>query len=210
MAINLMTTIVAILMLMLWSLIIKETIISRIAEFIYIGMGTALVLYQTLANLWSTTLLPISQGSVLRIIPVLLGLLVLFRPFSDKIKNLVVWPLAVFLSYSIGSATAGLTISTVWRNLVSAAKINTRTPFDLFTSIVFLFVLLSATLSFTLTFGTKGSVGNILGKIASIGRYLLLMAFALGFGDYFLSRMGLIASRVQYFVYEWLGLSPLI
>lgn len=199
------TTVAAILMISLYSLMIKETIFSRWGEFIYVGMATSITFFTAYSALYSTTLIPLSQGQLAQLIPIVLGFIILLRPFFKSLKNIALWPLAIFTGFTLGSNIAGLIYSQVWSQVIAVAEINTSSLTSLSISIIYAIVVVFVVLSFTTTVTHKGSFG----RVAQIGRILFILCLGLAFGDYIMARVALVLSRVQYLIYNWLGIPPL-
>ena len=203
---NIWTWLAAINSIALWSIPIKESPFSRAGEFIYVGLGAGVALFSVWNALYSKALQPMFAGNWITIIPVILGLIVLLRPFlGGVLKTIAIWPLAMVLGYGIGSNVAGMTITQIWKPLVSTATINTTDALSLVSTIVILVVFTTVLFSFTSTVEHTG----IIGQVASIGRWWLVAAFGLAFGRWMMSRMGFIAARVQFFIYQWLQIAPI-
>jgi hypothetical protein len=192
--------------LALWSIPIKESPFSRAGEFVYVGLGAGVALFSVWNALYTKGISPMIGGDWLLIVPMILGLIVLLRPFiGGPFRSIAIWPLAMVLGYGIGSNVAGLTISQIWKPLLSTATIKTGDWLAVLTSIVIIVVFSTVLFSFTSTVEHTG----IIGSVASIGRWWLVAAFGLAFGRWMMSRMGFIAARVQFFIYTWLQITPI-
>jgi hypothetical protein len=184
----------------------RETQFSRWGEFVYVGLGAAVAMFSILNAVWATGIQPMLAGDWIRIIPIILGVIILLRPFvGGLLRNIAIWPLAMVLGYGMGSNVAGLTITQIWVPLTSTASLDTTSAFSLFTSIVVLVVFATVLFSFSSTVEHTGVVGSV----ASVGRWFLIMTFGLAFGRWMMSRLGFIAARFQFFIYQWLEIAPL-
>ena len=141
------------------------------------------------------------------IIPVILGVIIFLRPFiHGRLRNISIWPLAMVLGYGIGANIAGLTVSQIWTPVLSTATIKTTDAMSLFTTIIIFVVFATVLFSFTSTIEHTG----VIGTVASVGKWWLIAAFGLAFGQWMVSRMGFIAARMQFFIYQWLEITPLV
>jgi hypothetical protein len=191
MAMDLITTLGAIVMIFLWMIPFKENILSRIGEFTFIGLGMGITLFSATRNLLSAGIEPFLAGEWALIVPIVLGLVLIARVFSRSVRNLALWPLAMMLGYAIGAVVGGQTIAQVWKQMLATAQFSTATPLAIFEGVIVLVIVVCGVLSFTTTIEHEGTW---MGTVAEIGRWGLMMAFGLGFGSWIMSRIGMIAS----------------
>ncbi len=205
MAIDLITTVAAIMSISILSIPFKESMFSRVGEFFFIALAGAVGVWATLTTIYSTGYLPLMAGNYLLIVPFILGGVIILRPFVRQLKDISLWPLALVFGYQIGNSVGGSIVSDIWNQVKSTIKISTADPFSLLVSLMIIGLIAVTLISFTTTIEHKGAIG----KLAAAGRMALLIAFALGFGVYMMGRFGLYAARLQYLIYSWLGLKPL-
>jgi len=192
----------------LWSVAYKETIFERWGEFTYVALVTTIGLYGVINNLWSLVILNFVSNPVL-IIPVALGLLMLTRPLSRKLRTLALWPLALTLGYAMGALSGGLLVTSVYDQIISIFKISTATPTAannyLMIQGILIFVIVFAGITyFTSTLGLeKNKATDYLGQV---GRWLMIMGFGVAFGAYLIQFFGSMGATWQNLLYGWLGI----
>lgn len=204
--VELITTIGAIIIISIWSMPFKETLFSRFGEFTFVGLAAAVLWYTNLRTLYNVTLLPMATGNYQLIIPVILGSIIFIRPFYRKVGNLALWPMAMMMGFALGTNVAGLAITQFWNQIIATAKFSMNSPLNIFTGLLMMVITITVLISFTTTFEHKGTT---VGRISEVGRWALTLAFGTGLGNFIMSRIGMIASILQWLMYLWLGLGAL-
>jgi hypothetical protein len=195
MAFDLELTVGVVFLLMIWTVLFKQTIIFRIATSIWIGSVTGIRVAEAVRNIYFKTLVPISGGDIAWVIPVLLGCLLFFR-YSKKLRFIVRYPSAIMAGAATGVAIAGMAIAQLWAQALSTANIT-----NVDSAIIAIWVVLII-LYFILTVEHKGSFGYL----TQAGRLALMMTFGAGTATYAIARFSQVIGRFQLILYTWLGL----
>lgn len=167
--------------LALFSILYKETIVYRIAERTFIGLGIGYVLYQGVDRIIAYVWTPVTtKGEFVWIIPLALGLLI-FTRYIPKYNWIAKWPMALIIGTGLGLAMGGLVTTMIVSLIVSTISLN----FSNINNIVFLIITVTSISYFLMTKEHKGA----LGYSTKIGRICLMAAFG-----------GSMASNVNSFV----------
>ena len=125
-------TVTALVILAYFSLVIyKENVFSRWAEYTIVGLG---ITYTTVAYGWDLVnrcFIPLSQGNLLKLVPLLLGLLA-YAMFTTRHKWALRWPLAFIASTALALHLTGIpTDSFILQLKAVALPLVTGNAFDL-------------------------------------------------------------------------------
>ena len=148
-------------------------------------------------NVLSLSINPaLKEAQFLMIIPFLIGLL-LFTQFSKPNAWLSRWPVAILIgvqiAVSIVSNMSGKAMKLIMATMVPLTSID---------NLVIVVVTVSALSYFMFSFKHKG----LLGKVSKLGRYSLMITFGSYFGNYVMTRLTLIIARVQFLLFDFIGL----
>lgn len=139
----------------------------------------------------------IQEGSILYVIPIILGLTIFTRYHSKYY-----WLSRYGTALLVGVGT-GLTLRTVTQADITQQIITSITPGE---SLIW---VLTAITTFTIithfTFTIKQIHESSLRSIPEIGRYLMLIAFGAAFGNTVMTRMNLLIGRLIFLLRDWLG-----
>lgn len=199
--------IAALLTLMILSFLYKDNPFYKLAEHIFMGLSVGYIL----TIYWYNYIIPrIYQPLFVQtphqwdlIFPILLGLMT-FGIFSNKYNWTIKYPLAFYIAGYAGIRIP-LLIQTFILRQVEASFL---TPAD-FTSIgssidaVLIFGGLVTTLIYFF-FSQKRKYG--LGGAANVGITFIMVAFGAAFGYTVMARISLLIGRMQFLLYEWLGI----
>jgi len=159
----------------IWSLAFWGTsIISRIVENIYVGVTTGYGIVLAIQYLLRTAYAPITEGNLLRLIPVLIGLLVYSR-FIPGYAWLMRYPLAIMAALGIGLAlrtTINVSIVKQIQPTITAI-VNYQEPIDLFNGILIALFTITTLVYFVF----MGSVAKQLEPVRRISRISMMVAF---------------------------------
>ena len=193
----------ATLMLFAISFIFKNTIIFRIAEYTFVGGAAGHGVVMAIQSIQSKAIQPAFSGSIPMIIALLFGVLMLTR-LSSNYGWLSRWSAAWLVG--IGS---GVTLrSIIQAQFIDQIKLTIKPgifvgdPTDILGNTILIIGLLSTIWYFVFTVEKTG----VKGKIATIGRYVMMVAFGAGYGNSLQGRITYMVNVVFYLLSDWLGL----
>ena len=193
----------ATLMLFAISFIFKNTIIFRIAEYTFVGGAAGHGVVMAIQSIQSKAIQPAFSGSIPMIIALLFGVLMLTR-LSSNYGWLSRWSAAWLVG--IGS---GVTLrSIIQAQFIDQIKLTIKPgifvgdPTDILGNAILIIGLLSTIWYFVFTVEKTG----VKGKIATIDRYVMMVAFGAGYGNSLQGRITYMVNVVFYLLSDWLGL----
>ncbi|NIA23557.1 MAG: hypothetical protein GWP03_05315 [Proteobacteria bacterium] len=205
MSTNIWIWIAALLTLAIYSFLYKDNIIYKIAEYLLVGVSLGYSISITWYNVViGKMVVPIrDQHNYLIIIPILIGML-MFARFSRKHSWLSKIPISFVIGWGAGVAIP-LGFETT---IVEHVKNTIAIPWFggnvlLLINAIIIFVGVVATLVyFYFSLPHKGVVG----KVANLGIWYIMIAFGASFGYTVMARISLFIDRAQFLLHDWLGL----
>jgi hypothetical protein len=194
-------TIRALLIIAIFTYLIKDTIIYRFAERIFVGLAFAVVAVTGVSVIFNTSLIPATEGNFIGIPGLILGIL-MFARLSKGLTYVGRWPLALLMGVGSGISLGGIVQTTVTRQMRAIAGTTfTGSPLEVLGSILAVVFALCSILYFIFTYKT-GS--GILEYPAKLGRLALMLTFGAAYGMTVAGRYALLASNILFLVREWL------
>jgi hypothetical protein len=194
--------IASILTIGVFSFVYKDTKIFRFCEhtFVAVAMGYSAVL--VIKSLVGVAIIPIQQGALHLIIPILLGLAI-FTQLSRRQAWVSRYPVAVYVGTSLGVGLRSQIAANVVPQIIATIGFPFGTPWDTFNSVVALLSIVGTIFYF---YFTKNVFKNPATRnLNLIGRYAIMIALGAAFGFTILGRFTLMLGRLQALVYDWLG-----
>ncbi|MBN1550514.1 hypothetical protein JW979_03545 [bacterium] len=196
-------TIAAFFTIAIFSFLIKDNTLYKIAESIVVGIAAG---YFTILLLW-TSFKPkfwdmiVVEGKWWYVIPGILGLLMYFR-FNRKLNWLARYPLALYIG--IGS---GIAIPLMLQTFVIKQFKATMLPGNLHSwegvnNTLIVIMVLAGLIYFFFSVPHKG----IVGKTATFGIWVIMIGFGASFGYTVMARVSLLIGRIQFLLGNWLKL----
>lgn len=184
----------------------KQNILFRFAQSTVIGCALGYTIAIVMARqIDYIAISRITQGQIVYIIPILLGLMVylrLYRPYVYLSRT----PIAIIVAVGLALGARGGLDAEVFAQMAGAASWSLITP-DIMTAInnmILIVGMVSSVAYFFFTFRSDEIRG--LKQFANIGRYFLMVYFGAKFGATIMFRLTLFLGRMQYLLYDWLGL----
>jgi len=202
--------------LALYSILYKENPVYRAAEHIFLGLATGYGLYvvwrDVLFKLWLVPML--REGQWLWILALVAGAMY-FTIYSNRLS----WMSRLVMMTMMGMA-AGLTFRTFYGQYVPqigasfkplvvlqttpAGGINwAGTIFTSFTNCVFLLCIVAVITYFFFSFEQRT---RLVRNTATMGRWLMMVAFGAMFGSTVMARMSLFIGRLDFLFRDWIHL----
>ena len=190
------------LTLAIYSFLYKDNPVYRAAESLLIGlaMGYVLVIYWQTAFMDRIFIPLLSSGDLMVLIPFFLGLL-MFSRFTRRYSWLSRIPIALMIGAGAGVAIPAMLYARTLKQMSASVMplFNESGAFN-FEALVVIVGLLSTLAYFYFSREHKG----IIGKMARLGTYFLMIFFGATFGYTVMSRMSTFIGRIDFLLSEFL------
>ena len=185
------------LMLMIYSYpLYKENVAYRFAEHIFVAIFLAINLVVNFQYLMNTCVTPLSQGNLLMIVPLVLGILI-YTMLIPEYRWISRYPIALLVGAGFGLGMRGVikpSILDAVANTITAPSAGTMMNW-----VNFLYIavgLLSSILYFLLTYEHTG----LLQPPTKLGRLFIMIGLGAYFGNTVLFRFTMLTGRAQFFL----------
>lgn len=190
------TTITALLTLAIYTILVGDNPIYKFAEHLLLGLTIGYSLVVTVKSiLVPQAITPLAEGSLLTIVPVVLGS-VMFLRVHPKLAGWSQIPLALLIGAGAGAAIPAMMQARVLKQV--SATISGSTSFD---GVIILLGVLVTIMYFVFTKPHSGAWG----RVAVAGRYFMMIFFGATFAYTVMSRMALLIGRLEFLLSGWLG-----
>ncbi len=193
--------IAGILTLAIYSFLYKDNPVYKMAEHLLIGLSIG----YTLVIFWQTTLVDrlfsplFERGEIVLIIPFVLGLL-MFSRLSDRYAWLSRIPIALMIGAGAGVAIPAMLYARTLKQVsASVMPLVDARGFHV-EALVVAMGLLSTLAYFYFSREHKG----VIGKVAKVGTYFLMIFFGATFGYTVMSRMSTLIGRIDFLLTDFL------
>ncbi|MDI6840365.1 MAG: hypothetical protein QMD71_05915 [bacterium] len=193
--------IAALLTFCIFSFLYKDNPFYKFAEHIFIGVSLGYLI----AIVWHLVVIPriwdpLQKGIYITIIPMCLGVL-MFSRFSRRWAWLSRWPIAFVLGTGSGIALPLVMQTYIFRQLQGTMVISTTNLWLTISAVIIIIGVISTLLYFYFSVEHKGP----LGAVANVGMWFIMIAFGASFGYTVMARVSLLIGRLQFLMYDWLG-----
>jgi len=195
MALELETTIGVIVLFMVMSILYKNNIFFRIGSMMMVAASLGYQFPTAMDNIYYRNIVPISQGNLYYVLPVILGAL-LFTTFYKKTAFMGRFPSAITIGTGLGAATSGAIVASIYKQLVTTATITSS--WGLIESALVVLIMIY----FLQTPKRSGAMKTAY----SLGYWALILFFGAGLGSYAIARFSQAIGRIEYVLLTWLGL----
>ncbi len=204
----------AILTLLVFSYLLGDNPLFRLAQAIFVGVaigyGLNVAVYLVLIRRLFVPMVEHSQYGLVYFLPLILGLFLILKVHATwaSIGNVsVAFLFGVGAALAVGGALSGLLVQQISATAVSLS------PFQDFGTLVGNCLLvvgtIGALLSFRFVTVQQRSLGQALDLLARgwsrLGRGFILIAFGAIFADTAVSRISILISRFYFLFHDWLG-----
>lgn len=190
------TTITALLTLAIYTILVGDNPIYKFAEHLLLGLTIGYSLVVTVKSiLIPQAITPLAEGSLLTIVPVVLGS-VMFLRVHPKLAGWSQIPLALLIGAGAGAAIPAMMQARVLKQV--SATISGSATFD---GVIILLGVLVTIMYFVFTKPHSGAWG----RVAVAGRYFMMIFFGATFAYTVMSRMALLIGRLEFLLSGWLG-----
>jgi len=193
------TWLTALATLALYSFLYRDNPVYKAAEYLLVGLtvGYSLVI-SVKTVLWPALVSPLAAGDATRIIPLILGGMMLVRVFP----RLTVWsriPLALIVG-----AGAGVSIPAMLKARVLQQMGETLSEPLSINMVLILIGVVATTMYFYFSHEQRG----LLRPVARIGIWYMMVFFGATFGYTVMSRVTLLIGRMEFLLGDWLHVLP--
>lgn len=171
--------------------------VFNFTEHVLIGTAAGYAIGLGFKNLKDIAFVPLAQGSLILIVPILLGLL-LYAKYFKKYAWLGRIPIALMVGLASGVSVRG----SIQGDILDQIRATMVKP-DSISNIFMIVGVVSVIWYFFLTYQVKGKTSS---TISTVGRYFMMAAFGAAFASTVNSRFSLLISQWQFILYTWLGL----
>lgn len=191
------TWVAALGMIAIFSFIFRENPIYRFFEHVYVGAAAGYAISVNFKAIVDNAWTPITQeGKLMLIVPVILGLL-LYARFFKNIAWLSRWSMSFMVGIGSGLAIYG-GVNSQFLQQIKATMI----PLNSIDNILLVFGVLSILLYFFFSTEQRGAVK----RVASWGRWIMMITFGVSFGNVVMGRISLLLGAFEQILGNWLGL----
>ncbi len=194
---NIVTWIAALSAIAVYSYLFKETLVTRIIEHLFIGVGAGYALVLGFENLRNKALTPIANGTNLTmIVPLLIGLL-LFTRFVPRYRYLSRYTIALMTGVGTALTLRGTLVADLVGQIRAAIV-----PITTINTLIVAVGTLGTVLYFFFTMPKNKTVA----AGANIGKWVMMVAFGAGFGNAAMGRISQMIGQLNLILSQWLGL----
>lgn len=190
----------AIITVMIYSFLVRDNPLYKIAEHLSIGLAVGYSLIISIKSINTLCITPLISGELLLIIPLILGLFQ-YAVYFKNIRFISKWPLSIILGTGTGLAMSGAMKSQILQQIIASAPIPFITDNWLDTLNNFLMALLPLAV-LTYFFFSLGE-GGVIRTVGKIGRYTMMIGFGAAFGNMTMGRQTVLYGRVAFLVQEY-------
>jgi len=186
-----------------YSIIVRDNPFYRLAERTMVGAAAGVLTVQGIENIRKLAWMPIMDGKVVNIIPLLVGLLI-FTRISKEYSYLSRYPIVLMLGAGIAAGMVRSIPAEIIKQTTGlfAPIPSGATALDILGLIIVPLFAATTLLFFTYTREHTGG----LGILTKIGRYALMFGLGANFGNMVATRTSYVIQPLQVLLYQWLGI----
>ena len=196
----------AIITLMVYTFLYKETPIFRFVEHLFIGVATGNLVVLSYKNITYMAITPLLVGSLGWIIPLILGVL-LFARFFPQYFWLSRYPAAYMVGVGTGLSLRTYTHAQFTQQIVATLKpvigVDSSTALNNFIVII---MVIAITFYFIFSDRIRGT-GIATSSLGRLGRIAVMFSFGATYGTTVATRMAYLIGRIQFLLIDWLGIA---
>lgn len=194
----------ALLILMYFSQLYKDTLLYRFTEYTLIGVAVGHGTLLAYKNVVSMVYIPITvHGEYMLFIPIVLGLLI-WTKVIPKYSWISRIPMSLIIGLSTAIVVRGAIETQIYAQIIATIKLAVIKPsaFGTINNIIIIFTTICTLSYFIYIREQKGT----LGITARIGRLTMMAMFGNTFAWFYMSRIASLLSQMQLILIQWLGL----
>lgn len=196
------------LTLLVFSRVLGDTPAFRLVQYLFVGvaLGYAFVViyHQVLRPAVIDLLAAGDQPMALRLTPFFLAALLLTRISGQQTSSwLANLPLALVFGVGAALVVGGAVVGTILPQVLDATRSDLSSPVAILGSIVLLIGSIATLLSFSLTRSSNPNWQRWIDLVASVGRWILLLAFGFFLAGSIVSYLAALNERLL-FIIDWI------
>jgi len=196
------TWVSAILMLCVYSYLVKDNRVFGLTQRLYVGVGIGYGAALALRNIVNSGINPLMKGNTMVLIPMVLGLLAYMRYVKP-----VAWTSRIPAAFVVALGAA-LTL----RGAIQAQFLNqiagTMLPLTSINNIIIVFGTASTLLYFYFKERQKGTVNTLVNYSNVFARYIMMIALGIGYTGNLSANIPRTIGQLQLIFGEWIHLIP--
>jgi len=183
------------------SIAFRDNPVSKFAEHAFLAAQAGHLVTMAWGNITKIGIQPLMKGSVIMLIPLLLGI-ALYTRYTTR----YLWISRIPTAMMIGIGT-GVTVRGFVEFQFTQQIIDTFRPLNSFNNIFFVFAVVICLTYFVFSLIPEHPViEGPMSNVATAGRYLMMIALGAAMANTLTQRVGQYAGRVMFLLYDWLGL----
>lgn len=180
------------IVVMVWSILYRETIFFRIIEHAYLGVTFGYLGYQALNTVYTKTLIPLSrEWSLSYILVTIFGILLCLR-LIPQLRWISRWSLALLTGISIGVGAKGALSAQIIKQTSLPSFVVPGDPLTSLGNIVLFVFTIGCLVYFIYTREHKGAQG----VFSKIGRLALMVTFGVVMGTFYSANVAMPISQI--------------
>jgi hypothetical protein len=199
----------AILTILVWTFLYKDNDLYVFAEYTYVGVSVGYGFAVAVKNIIDMGITPITSGETILIIPIILGFL-LYANYIPKYRWVSRWPLSILVGLGVGLAMRGAVKSDFIDQIRGTILplIASEGPLQSFNNILIIITVVTILYYFIYTVepNPQSGLGAFSRNIRTLARALMMVGFGAAYGNVMMYRFTIFLGRVQYILYDLLGL----
>ena len=199
------TWVAALITLFAISYVFRESHLYRFVEHTMIGTAAANLVVLAVGSVQTIVVTPLTKANYLAVIPLVIGLLIFARA-TKRYQWFSRWPFAIIVGVGTGLAIRGMIYAQVVAQVGATASLPLIAPDPVLSFqniLVIIFVLTSVYYFLMMT--PQAHTGR-LAIISRIGRWAIMVFLGAKFAAAVAFRIALLAGRLQFLLWQWLGL----
>lgn len=201
----------AILTLMVYSHLLNDNPLSRVAEHLFVGTAAGYAMVLAYYNvIWPKLIQPLQadwQANYLLLIPAGLAVMLLVRPVP-YLRALASLPLGLIVGVGAALAVAGAIAGSLLPQVsATMLSLDPSQPLEILANNILIVVGVCCTILYFFFTAKPGSLAaTALSLPRAVGKWAMIVAFGAIFAATVTARLSLLVGRAQFILGDWLGL----
>lgn len=196
------TWVSAILMLCVYSYLVKDNRVFGLTQRLYVGVGIGYGAALALRSIVNSGIKPLQKGNMMVLIPIVLGLLAYAR-YSKP----VAWAARIPAAFVVALGAAMTLRGSIQAQFLSQIA-GTMLPLNSINNIVIVFGTASTVLYFYFRERQKGPINTLVNYSNVFARYVMMIALGIGYTGNLSSNIPRTIGQLELIFGEWIHLIP--
>jgi uncharacterized membrane protein YidH (DUF202 family) len=183
------------------SLAFRDNPLAKFAEHTFLAAQAGNLVTMGFRNINNISLQPLTQGAIIMIIPILLGI-ALYTRYTPRYLWVSRYPTALMVGIGTGVTVRGFIEFQFTQQIIDTFR-----PLNSFNNIFFVVAVIICLLYFVFALTPEvPAIQKPMSYISTAARYLMMIALGAAMANTLTQRVGQYAGRVMFLLYDWLGL----